>query len=134
MAADLASAAIFVSGALVATCRRMSSGLTHIGAIARGLAYAPAAPTRASAPAAGQPATVDATRPVDEVIPTRDQIRDRVMAERGINPTSLFQASSQERIRAEIAIRVETAMRAMRPQALQTADARATGTLVDLRV
>jgi len=107
----------------------MSSGLTHSGAIARGLAYVPAADLRTwgrdEAPARAG-ANVTAVKPVPPTENTgeaRERIREQVMAERGVDLFDLYKMGSQDRIRAESAIMVETAMRT-----------RATGTFLDLRV
>ena len=117
----------------------MSSGLTHIGAITRGLAYAPATGARPAVQA--EPATavahVSAVKPVqpsNNAAEAREQIRDQIMAERGVDSLSLFKLSSQDRIRAETAIMVETAMRALAAQNQQRAYVRPTANFVDLRV
>jgi hypothetical protein len=116
----------------------MSSGLTHSGAIARGLAYAPSANARAWArDAAGERANVAAVKavpPTDDTAQAREQIRDQVMVERGVDQLSLFQASSQQRIQAETAIMVETALRSMQAGNQARAYVRATANFVDIRV
>jgi hypothetical protein len=98
----------------------MSSGLTHTGAVARGLAYAPNAP-RAAVSAA-------------TIARAHQQIRDESMAERGISTASLSVASPQDRFHAEIAIRIDATTGTLTAEARQRAYARATGTLVDIRV
>ena len=111
----------------------MSSGLTHTGAIARGLAYAPAEDLRTW----GRPANVRAIKPVqptENAAQAREQVRDQVMAERGVDPLGLYDMSSQGRIRAEAAILAEAAKRAMQADNQARAEIRATGSLVDLRV
>lgn len=84
----------------------MNLGLTHTGAIARGLAYAPT-PPREPAPAPAQPA------------------RD---------PVSLFRMSSQDRIRAETAMIVEATLRDLAAQSQKRAEVRPVGAFIDLRV
>ena len=111
----------------------MSSGLTHTGAIARGLAYAPAADLRTW----GRPANVRAVKPAaptDNAAQAREQVRDQVMAERGVDARGLYDMSSQGRIRAEAAILAEAAKRAMQADNNARAEVRAIGALVDLRV
>lgn len=111
----------------------MSSGLTHTGAIARGLAYAPAEDMRAW----GRPGNVRAIRavqPTDNAAQAREQVREQVMAERGVDALGLYGMSSLDRIRAEAAILSETAKRAMQADNKARAEIRAAGTLVDLRV
>jgi hypothetical protein len=112
----------------------MSSGLTHTGAIARGLAYAPAPPRRSWTEVAAarlEAANVTAAKPVQ---PTpnageaREQIREQVMAERGVDLLDLYRMGSQQRIRTEAAIMAEMALRAAQSRARQTAQ------FVDLRV
>ncbi|WP_296600155.1 hypothetical protein [Phenylobacterium sp.] len=110
----------------------MSSGLTYTGAIARGLAYPPAPP-----PPAADQAYVSAARlaaPVSNPAEAREQTRDQIMAEQGVDPVSLFRLGAQDRLRAETAIMVETALRDLKAQNQQRADVRAAGTLIDLRV
>lgn len=115
----------------------MSLGLTHNGAIARGLAHPPAPAARSWAEPAAQGFIVSAVKPVApaaNTAETREQIRDQIMAERGVDPMSLFQLSSQDRIRAEAAIMVETAKRALAAQNQERAQVRSTGNFIDLRV
>ncbi|WP_331084999.1 hypothetical protein [Phenylobacterium sp.] len=107
--------------------------MTHSGAIARGLAYAPAADLRSW----GRTANVRAIKPApptDNAAVAREQIRDQVMAERGVDARGLYDMSSQGRIRAEAAILAEAARRAMEADNQARAEIRATGTLLDLRV
>ena len=111
----------------------MSSGLTHIGAIARGLAYAPAPSVRApgQADATAERFQVSAVKPVAPTgnsAETRERIREQVMAERGVDLFALYKMGSQDRIRAEAAILAETAMRTGQARARETA------TFIDLRV
>jgi hypothetical protein len=112
----------------------MSSGLTHIGAIARGLGYAPTPSARATvlpeAPAEArfQVSAVKPVAPAPNPAEAREQIREQVMAERGVDLFTLYKMGSQERIRAEAAILAETAMRAGQARARETA------TFIDLRV
>jgi len=112
----------------------MSSGLTHIGAIARGLAYAPAASPRAQGPATDKAEArlqVSAVKPVaatPNAAEAREQVREQVMAERGVDLFALYRMGSQDRIRAEAAILAETAMRTSQARARETA------TFIDLRV
>jgi hypothetical protein len=118
----------------------MSSGLTHTGAIARGLGYVPTtadARPAVRAEAAPDVARVSAVKPIlpsDNDAETREQIREQVMAERGVDSLSLYRASSQDRIRAETAIMVETAMRSLASANQARAYVRPTANFVDLRV
>ncbi|PZQ59805.1 MAG: hypothetical protein DI570_15315 [Phenylobacterium zucineum] len=89
----------------------MSLGLTHTGAIARGLAYTPA-PTLVAPPA-----------------PTAAKL-----AEGGVDPLSLYKMSSQDRIRTEAALIVQDAKQQLVAQNQQRADIRATGVFLDIRV
>lgn len=111
----------------------MSFGLTHSGAIARGLAYAPAPPRRSWTEIAAErmAANVTAAKPVQptpDANEARERIREQVMAERGVDLYDLFKMGSQERIRAEASITSETAQRARRAYDRQT------GHHVDLRI
>ena len=110
----------------------MSSGLTHTGAIARGLAYAPAPELRVwSQGRAAERANVTAARPVTPTpnpAAAREQIREQVMVERGVDLFDLYRMGSQERIRTEAAIMTATAVRA------RQASARETANFIDLRV
>jgi hypothetical protein len=111
----------------------MSSGLTHTGAIARGLAYAPAPPRRSWTEVAAErlAANVTATKPA---APTpnpsaaREEIREQVMAERGVDLLDLYRMGSQQRIRTEAAIMAEMALRTAQARGRETAN------FVDLRV
>lgn len=111
----------------------MSLGLTHTGAIARGLAYAPAPPPRSWSEVAAErmAANVTAAKPVQptqDANDARERVREQVMAERGLDLFDLFKMGSQERIRVEASIMTETALRTRR------ASDRQTGNLVDLRI
>lgn len=66
--------------------------------------------------------------PAATPVAAREKIRERVMAERGYDMLSLFKLSSQERIRAEAAILVETARRSAQGPVKEK------GAFVDLRV
>jgi hypothetical protein len=117
----------------------MSSGLTHLGAIARGLGYAPTPSPRASGRAetlsdVAHVSAVKAVQPSDNDSEAREQIRDQVMAERGVDSLSLYRLSSQDRIRAETAIMVETAMRSLASANQARAYVRPTANFLDLRV
>jgi hypothetical protein len=97
----------------------MSTSLTHTGAIARGLAYAPAVtPTPRAAPAA-------AVKPVNFAANA---------GERGTDQLSLYRMSSIERIRAETAMIADTARRDLAARNQQRAEMRGLGTFIDLRV
>ena len=124
----------------------MSSGLTHSGAIARGLAYVPAKDLRAWGRDADERTNVTAAKPAqpsENAAEARERIREQVMAERGIDLFDLYLMGSQQRIVTEAAIMSETALRAReaqsrmaqagQPQPRQT-PARATANFVDLRV
>jgi hypothetical protein len=89
----------------------MSLGLTHTGAIARGLAYAPQVPNLVAPPA-----------------PTVAKL-----AEGGVDPLSLYKMSSQDRIRTEAALIVQDAKEALVVRNQQRADIRATGVFLDIR-
>lgn len=98
----------------------MISGLSHPGASTRELAFAATDRMRAQAMRSVQPA--------NRTVESRDQIRDQVMAERGIDRITLLKLAPQVRIEAEISVTIETARRA------QQAKIRATGNFVDLKV
>lgn len=51
------------------------------------------------------------TRPAATEAEARDQIRQRILAERGVDALILYRQSSQQRIRIECAIAAETALR-----------------------
>lgn len=108
----------------------MSSGLTHIGAIARGLAYAPVQ-ARVSADAGLRQ---DPASGGGQGAASRQQTPDPVVTARGLDPLTLYKLAAQDRIRAEIAMMVDTVRQDMKVQNQQRADIRATGTLVDIRV
>lgn len=120
----------------------MSLGLTQIGATPRSAAYALTPAVRApgvdgSAAPSEQQFQVSAVKPVAPAPGAsfaRDQIRDQVMSERGVDPLSLFKLSSNDRIRAETAIRIETAMRSMQADNQARARVSATANFVDIRV
>jgi hypothetical protein len=87
----------------------MSSGLTHTGAIARGLAYAPAPPRRSWTEVAAERLTANVTaakpvQPTTDANEARERIREQVMAERGVDLFELYNMGSQERIRTEAAM------------------------------
>lgn len=104
----------------------MSSGLTHTGAIARGLAYAPGAVA---------PRTWRSTAEVLSGMKTaRPAPTEQLAAPTGDDALRLFKASSIERIRAETAMIVEAAKRSLAAQNQARADVRPMGGFVDLRV
>ncbi|WP_133255306.1 hypothetical protein [Phenylobacterium kunshanense] len=82
--------------------------MTHTGAIARGLAYAPT--------------------------PPREPVRAPEPAQAGRDPVSLFKLSSQERIRAETAMIVERTLQDLAADNQRRAEIRATGAFLDIRV
>ncbi len=110
----------------------MSLGLSHIGATPKSPAYAAAPAVRAqgsAAPKAEETPNVSVIKPVraaDNAFQAREQIREQVMAERGVDLLELYRMGSQERIRTEAAITAETALRSAR--------ARDTANFIDLRV
>lgn len=108
------------AGAAVAMVFAMISGLSHPGATPRELAYATTDRLRARAQRVVQPNGL-----ADE---SRDQIRDQVLAERGVNRITVLKLTPQARIEVEISVITETARRAHPVQA------RTTGTLIDLKV
>jgi hypothetical protein len=118
----------------------MSLGLSHIGATPRTAAYAPTAAARATGVEpvrSEQVIPVTAVKPVAAVSDTaaaRQQTREQVMAEQGLNPLALFRMSSQDRIRAEVSIMVEAARRDLAAGNQSRAEIRPTANLVDLRV
>jgi len=110
----------------------MSSGLTHTGAIARGLAYAPAPPR---APWTWDRATqrpnvtaAKAVAPTPNPAEAREQVREQVMVERGVDLLDLYRMGSQQRIRTEAAIVAEMAVRTAQARGRETAH------FIDLRV
>ncbi|TAJ69163.1 MAG: hypothetical protein EPO51_24320 [Phenylobacterium sp.] len=112
----------------------MSFGLIQFGATPRDPAYAADLQRRAGLSITGEAArgfTVSAVRPVPPMVnagEAREQLRQQVMAERGLDALSLYKATPQARIQAEAAVMAETARRA-RPEPIRT-----TGSLVDLRI
>jgi hypothetical protein len=112
----------------------MCFGLIQFDAIPGDAAYAADLRRRAGLSITGEAArgfTVSAAHPVPPMVnagEAREQLRQQVMAERGLDALSLYKASPQARIEAEAAIMVETARRAC------LAPIRATGTFVDLRI
>ena len=110
----------------------MSSGLTHTGAIARGLAYAPAPELRVwSQGRPAERANVTASKPVTPMpnaAEAREQVREQVMVERGVDLLDLYRMGSQQRIRTEAAIMAEMALRTAQARGRETAH------FIDLRV
>ncbi len=108
----------------------------HIGATPRSSAYAVAdvANTPAGLSITGQVArdfqvsNVRPVAPVQNAAEAREQARDQVMSERGVDMISIFKMSPQARLEAEAAIRMETARRT------SVAPLRATGNFLDIRV
>ena len=98
----------------------MISGLSHPGASTRELAFAATDRMRAQA--------LRSVQPANRTVESRDQIRDQVMAERGVDRVTLLKLTPQARIEAEISVTAETALRA------QQARIRTTGNFVDLKV
>jgi hypothetical protein len=104
----------------------MSFGLIQFDALPRDAAYAADLRRRA-----GLGFMVSAVRPVPPMVnagEAREQVRQQVMAEAGVDALSLYKATPQARIQAEAAIMAETVRRS-RPQPV-----RATGNFVDLRI
>lgn len=97
----------------------MTLGLTQIGA-SNSQAYAATDRLRAQA--------LRSIQPANRAVESRDQIRDQVMAERGVDRITLISLSPQARIEAEISLTAETARRA------RQAEIRTTGAFVDLRI
>lgn len=97
----------------------MYLGLSHSGASTRELAFAATDRMRAQA--------LRAVQSADPAVESRDQIRDQVLAERGVDRITLLKLTPQARIEAEISISTETARRA------QQAQIRTTGNYVDLK-
>ena len=108
------------AGAAVAMTFGMISGLSHPGATRRELTYATTDRLRAPAPRVVQLTGLAAA--------SRDQIRDQVLAERGVDRITVLKLTPQARLEVEISVATETARRA------HPAQARATGTLIDLKV
>ena len=69
-------------------------------------------------------------RPTGKLVETPAQIRDQVMAERGVDRLDLVHLSAQARLEAEISIDTETAERARKANT----QPRATGLVVDIKV
>lgn len=93
----------------------MNLGLTHVGAISRGPALAMATPVRSVAAQVQPSDTPEALR---DVQPTRKslenprgQLREQVLAERGLNLARMMELGPQARIQTEIAIEGEVARR-----------------------
>ncbi len=112
----------------------------HIGATPRSSAYAAAdtADTPAGLSITGEAArnfqvsNVRPVAPVENVAEAREQARDQVMAERGVDMLSMFRMSAQDRIQAEAAILSETARRtSLAPVATPARDM---GVFFDIRV
>ena len=98
----------------------MYLGLSQPGASTRELAFAATDRMRAQ--------SLRAVQPANPAVESRDQIRDRILAERGVDRITLLKLTPQARIEAEISVTIETARRT------QQAPIRATGNFVDLRV
>jgi len=67
-------------------------------------------------------------QPANPVVESRDQIRDQILAEWGIDRVTLLKLAPQARIEAEISVTIETARRT------PPTPIRATGNFVDLRI
>lgn len=98
----------------------MNAGLSHLDASTRRLVFAATDRMRAQA--------LRAVQPANRAVESRDQIRDQVMAERGVDRVTLLKLTPQARIEAEISVTTETALRA------RDARIRTTGNFVDLKV
>ncbi|WP_397420761.1 hypothetical protein [Phenylobacterium sp.] len=98
----------------------MYIGLSQPGAATRELAFAAADRKRSQ--------TLRAVQPANPAVESRDKIRDKVLAELGIDRITLLKLAPQARIKAEISVMIETARRT------PPAPIRATGNFVDLRV
>jgi hypothetical protein len=114
----------------------MNLGLSHFGATPRSAVRASA---DVAATAAGLSITGEAARdfqvtsvrpvaPVENAAEAREQARQQVMAERGVDMLSMFRMSAQDRIQAEAQIMVETSRRT-RPSLVKAA-----GGILDLRI
>ncbi|MBL8555699.1 MAG: hypothetical protein JNL41_15605 [Phenylobacterium sp.] len=117
----------------------MNLGLSHIGTTPRAAASAltPAARAPAAAVATDLATAVTAVKPVVAVssaAAARQQTRDQVMAEQGIDQLGLFRMSSQDRIRAETSILVEAARRDLAAGNQRRAEIRPNGNFLDLRI
>lgn len=102
----------------------MSSGLTHIGAIARGLAYVPE----------GDAARWWIKPPGLRGVPHRTAAPVESGAAGAVDPLTLFKMSSQDRIRAETAMIVDAAKRSLAAANQARAHVQPTANFVDLRV
>ncbi len=100
----------------------MSYGTSHIGAYRQDTVLAMAAVDRMHAQ------TTRAVTPPVRMVETPLQVRDQVMAERGLSRLDIVRLSGQARLEAEISINAETNQRARQAQI------RTTGNFVDLRV
>ncbi|WP_397401688.1 hypothetical protein [Phenylobacterium sp.] len=98
----------------------MYLGMSQPGAATRELAFTASDRMRAQSRSAVQPA--------NPFVESRDQIRDRILAELGVDRITLLKLNPQARIESEISIMIETARRT------PPAPIRATGNFVDLRV
>lgn len=98
----------------------MYPGLSQPGAATRELAFAAADRMRAQ--------SLRAVQPANPTVESRDQIRDRILAERGVDRITLLKLTPQARIEAEISVTIETARRT------PPAPIRATGNFVDIRI
>jgi hypothetical protein len=123
-------------GAGVATRGRMTLGPSRIDATpAQPTAAAVAAQARANWRHVQAMVALDRMhgqdarepQPAAKPVQTTAEIRDEVMAERGVDRLDLVQLSAQARLEAEISIEAETAQRA------RQAKARATGAIVDIK-
>lgn len=115
----------------------MSTPVSHTGAIETATAWIAAygASASRSAPRSASAAVdrmhVDPTRavrPAARLVETPSQLRDEVMADRGVTRRDLVQLSPQARLEAEISIQSETRARARETRV------RSEGVFVDLRV
>jgi hypothetical protein len=114
----------------------MSMGLSQSDAGTRVSAYAVAQRARASweqvkAMAAADRMQVEAARvvnPAPKLVETPAQIREQVMADRGLDRRDLAELGAQARLEAEISIAAETARRA------RDAKIKSQGNFVDLSV
>lgn len=113
----------------------MTLTLSQSGATSRIPAYAVAQQARANwaqatAMAAADRMHVDPTRvvrPTHGLVETPEQIREQVMADRGVSRRDLVQLSAQARLEAELSIDAETRERA------RQANIKTQGAFVDLR-
>jgi hypothetical protein len=110
----------------------MSFGLTQIGATPRTTAY-----VAVPGPRASSEAVTFAVPPVRPVVPPtdsgREQLRQQIMAERGLDMRALYGLSSQDRIRAEAAINAEVALRTGQVRDRARAEVTGLGTFIDIR-